>query len=64
MLKKPSIIGGFFSGLPITMKPLTTPTLVAIAATISLAGCQLKEDSMDYFKNESEVMIIKGRTTT
>ena len=42
------------------MKPLTTPTLVAIAATISLAGCQLKEDSMDYFKNESEVMIIKG----
>ena len=42
------------------MKPLTTPTLVAIAAAISLAGCQLKEDSMDYFKNESEVMIIKG----
>ena len=42
------------------MKPLTTPTLVAIAATISLAGCQLKEDSMDYFQNESEVMIIKG----
>ena len=42
------------------MKPFTTPTLVAIAAAISLAGCQLKEDSMDYFKNESEVMIIKG----
>ena len=42
------------------MKPLTTPTLVAIAATISLAGCQLKEDSMNYFQNESEVMIIKG----
>ena len=42
------------------MKPLTTPTLVAIAAAILLAGCQLKEDSMDYFQNESEVMIIKG----
>ena len=42
------------------MKPFTTPTLVAIAATISLAGCQLKEDSMSYFQNESEVMIIKG----
>ena len=42
------------------MKPLTTPTLVAIAAAISLAGCQLKEDSMDYFQNESEVMINKG----
>mgnify|MGYP003591930094 CR=1 FL=1 len=42
------------------MKPLTKPTLVAIAAAISLAGCQLKEDSMDYFQNESEVMIIKG----
>ena len=42
------------------MKPFTTPTLVAIAAAISLAGCQLKEDSMSYFQNESEVMIIKG----
>ena len=42
------------------MKPLTTPTLVAIAAAFLLAGCQLKEDSMDYFQNESEVMIIKG----
>ena len=42
------------------MKPLTKPTLVAIAAAISLAGCQLKEDSMSYFQNESEVMIIKG----
>ena len=60
MLKKLSIMGCFFSGLPITMKPLTTPMLVAIAAAISLAGCQLKEDSMDYFQNESEVMIIKG----
>lgn len=60
MLKKSSIMGCFFSGLPITMKPLTTPMLVAIAAAISLAGCQLKEDSMDYFQNESEVMIIKG----
>ena len=42
------------------MKPHTTFALVAIAAAISLAGCQLKEDSMDYFQNESEVMIIKG----
>ena len=42
------------------MKPHTTLALVAIAAVISLAGCQLKEDSMDYFQNESEVMIIKG----
>ena len=29
-------------------------------AAFALTGCQLKEDSMDYFKNESEVMIIKG----
>jgi hypothetical protein len=43
------------------MKPHTTLALVAIAAAISLTGCQLKEDSMDYFKNESEVMIIKGQ---
>lgn len=42
------------------MKPHTTLALVAIAAVISLAGCQLKDDSMDYFQNESEVMIIKG----
>jgi hypothetical protein len=42
------------------MKPHTTLALVAIVAAISLAGCQLKEDSMDYFQNESEVMIIKG----
>ena len=42
------------------MKPHTTLALVAIAAATSLAGCQLKEDSMDYFQNESEVMIIKG----
>lgn len=42
------------------MKPHTTLALVAIAAVISLASCQLKEDSMDYFKNESEVMILKG----
>ena len=42
------------------MKPHTTLALVAIAAAISLTGCQLKEDSMDYFQNESEVMIIKG----
>jgi len=43
------------------MKPHTTFALVAIAAAILLTGCQLKEDSMDYFKNESEVMIIKGQ---
>jgi hypothetical protein len=43
------------------MKPHTTLALVAIAAAFSLAGCQLKEDSMDYFQNESEVMIIKGQ---
>ena len=42
------------------MKLDTTLALVAIAAAISLAGCQLKEDSMNYFQNESEVMIIKG----
>ena len=42
------------------MKPHTTFALVAIAAAISLTGCQLKEDSMDYFQNESEVMIFKG----
>lgn len=42
------------------MKPHTTLALVAIVAAISLAACQLKEDSMDYFKNESEVMIIRG----
>lgn len=41
------------------MKPHTTVP-VAIAAAASLTGCQLKKDSMDYFKNESEVMIIKG----
>ncbi|WP_228288072.1 hypothetical protein [Thiothrix subterranea] len=46
--------------LIIRMKPHTTFALVAIAAVISLAGCQLKEDSMNYFQNESEVMIIKG----
>ncbi len=43
------------------MKPHTTLALVAIAAAISLTGCQLKENSMDYFQNESEVMIIKGQ---
>ena len=42
------------------MKPHTTLALVAIAAAFSLAGCQLKEDSMNYFQNESEVMILKG----
>jgi hypothetical protein len=42
------------------MKPHTTLALVAIAAAVSLTGCQLKENSMDYFQNESEVMIIKG----
>ena len=42
------------------MKPHTTFALVAIAAAISLAGYQLKDDSMDYFQNESEVMIFKG----
>ena len=29
-------------------------------AAVALKGCQLKEDSMNYFQNESEVMIIKG----
>jgi hypothetical protein len=33
---------------------------VAIAAAATLTGCQLKENSMDYFQNESEVMILKG----
>jgi hypothetical protein len=42
------------------MKSHTTLALVAIAAAFSLAGCQLKEDSMNYFQNESEVMIFKG----
>ncbi len=42
------------------MKPHTTFALVAIAAAATLTGCQLKENSMDYFQNESEVMIIKG----
>ena len=42
------------------MKPHTTLALVAIAAAALLAGCQLKENSMDYFQNESEVMILKG----
>ena len=36
-------------------------TLAAVGiAAVALTGCQLKEDSMDYFKNESEVMILKG----
>ena len=35
--------------------------LMAIAAAASLTGCQLKEDTMDFFKNESEVMILKGQ---
>ena len=36
-------------------------TLAAVGiAAVALTGCQLKEDSMDYFQNESEVMIIKG----
>lgn len=42
------------------MKTHTTLALVAIAAAFLLAGCQLKDDSMDYFQNESEVMILKG----
>lgn len=42
------------------MKPHTTLALMAIAAAATLTGCQLKEDSMDYFQNESEVMILKG----
>lgn len=46
--------------LTITMKPHTTLALVAITAAFSMAGCQLKENSMDYFQNESEVMILKG----
>jgi len=58
VIKESSIMVAF--GLTITMKPHTTLALVAIAAAFSLAGCQLKEDSMDYFKNESEVMILKG----
>ena len=44
------------------MKPHTTLALVAIAAAALLAGCQLKETSMDYFQNESEVMILKGES--
>ena len=40
-------------------QPIITLATVGIAA-FALTGCQLKEDSMDYFKNESEVMIIKG----
>ncbi|QTR55436.1 hypothetical protein [Thiothrix unzii] len=40
-------------------QPIITLAVVGIAA-VSLMGCQLKEDSMDYFQNESEVMIIKG----
>ena len=43
------------------MKPHTTLALMAIAAAASLTGCQLKEDTMDFFKNESEVMILKGQ---
>lgn len=42
------------------MKTHTTLALVAIAAAFLLAGYQLKDDSMDYFQNESEVMILKG----
>ncbi len=42
------------------MKPHTTLARVAITAAAFLAGCQLKDDSMDYFQNESEVMIFKG----
>jgi len=58
-LKNPSIIR-LFSELRITLKqPIITLAVVGIAA-VSLTGCQLKEDSMDYFKNESEVMILKG----
>ena len=34
-----------------------TLAVVGIAA-VALAGCQLKEDSMNYSQNESEVMII------
>ena len=37
-------------------------TLAAVGiAAFALTGCQLKEDSMNYFQNESEVMIIKGQ---
>lgn len=57
VIKESSIMVAF--GLTITMKPHTTLALVAIAAA-SLTGCQLKENSMNYFQNESEVMIIKG----
>lgn len=32
-----------------------------MAVLPALTGCQLKEDSMDYFRNESEVMIIRGQ---
>ena len=31
-----------------------------MAVLSALTGCQLQEESMDYFKNESEVMILKG----
>ena len=41
---------------------LTTNTfaLIAVVAVSVLTGCQLQENSMDYFQNESEVMILKG----
>lgn len=35
------------------------PISLALSSLL-LTGCQLKENSMDYFKNESEVMILKG----
>lgn len=44
---------------------MSTCTHITRAAWIlallpTLTGCQLKENAMDYFQNESEVMIIKG----
>lgn len=35
-------------------------TLLMLASLVLLAGCELKESSMDYFHNESEVMMIRG----
>lgn len=51
---------GRFFGLRITLKQAIMTLAVVGIAAIALTGCQLKENSMDYFHNESEVMIFKG----